>query len=348
MNRIPKLIISSDWHLKKENIDQITDLFVQKCDLGDELGVNNFAILGDIFDSRVSQREDVLNAFSNILEIASQRGKMLYVIPGNHDKTDYSGNNSFLTPFKNHKNLFLTEIQSYIPIDGLNLYFIPFFVEDRWLHIFEDLKEYHGEFDKKKKHILLTHVAVTGSRNNDGSMVSSKLTTRLFETFDKVLSGHYHDMQKIGDNFYHVPSIRQNNYGENVDKGFTILYHDGYHELVKSNFKRFIKININVDDPELNLSSLKSLYGKSDDNIRIEFCGSENVLKSIKKEDFTYAGIDVKMKVKEIEDDIEFIEGAEVKEHTKTSLVEEFKAFCEKENLNYEKGLEFLNKKLNQ
>ena len=43
--------------------------------------------------------------------------------------------------------------------------------------------------------ILLTHIAVTGSKNNDGTLVSSKLSTKLFKNFYKVLSGQYHDKQ---------------------------------------------------------------------------------------------------------------------------------------------------------
>ena len=84
-------------------------------------------------------------------------------------------------------------------------------------------------------------------------------TIKTFENHFKVFSGHYHDQQKIG-NFYHIPSIQQNNYGEDSDKGFTVLFGDGSHELVKSDFKEYIKVQVDLDtcsDKDLKLLKAK-------------------------------------------------------------------------------------------
>lgn len=342
----PLVIFSTDWHLKPENIPAITDLVKQKCELAKRLGVNQLICLGDIFDSRISQREEVLTAFERILDIIGSHELKMTIIPGNHDKTIYSSVDSFLAPYRHHPAIWLIDRMGGIPFieHGLHINFLPFFEESTWINKFKELCEYIGEDIVNGKRILCTHIAVTGSRNNDGSLVSSTLSSSMFKDFYKVFSGHYHDQQKIGSNFYHIPSIQQNNFGENPDKGFTVLYSDGSHDLVDSNFRQYLKVVIDLDEKSIaELDTFKKFYANRDANVRFEVTGSENVLKSLHKEDFTILGIDLKTKSKEIEGDIKYAAEAEVKEHTASTIKEEFAIFCEENKLDLETGLKYLN-----
>lgn len=92
-----KMIISTDWHLKPSNIEEIMELQRQELNVAEDNGITSHVWLGDIFDSRISQRQDVLNAFSSILDMYAMRGHKIYCIPGNHDKSDYSSDRSFWT-----------------------------------------------------------------------------------------------------------------------------------------------------------------------------------------------------------------------------------------------------------
>ena len=67
-NKIPLCVISSDWHLKKENVSQILDLIGQKIELCEELNVKDAFCLGDALDNRISQRLEVLKGFESILK----------------------------------------------------------------------------------------------------------------------------------------------------------------------------------------------------------------------------------------------------------------------------------------
>jgi exonuclease SbcD len=355
MDKIALAVTSTDWHLKKENINQIKDLVKQQCELAVRLQAKLLLCLGDALDSRIAQREEILTAFSEILDMIHEYKLKIWIIPGNHDKSDYSSKESFLTPYKDHPALTLVSVVGSIHFNEFNLrlYFLPFLKEENWLSGYSEcVDNYLGLARDEEmpvgKNILLTHIAVTGSKNNDGSLVSSTLSSEMFnKDWFKVLSGHYHDQQQIGKNFYHIPSIQQNNFGENPDKGFIVIYSDGSHELVKSKFKEFIKVRIDLDTIGIdNLTLLKQKYQRNDNNIRFEFVGSENKLKSLKKEEFITLGIDVKSRVKEIEEDILFSESEEVTEHTASTLKEEFEKFCIKENLSFETGIKFLNKKL--
>lgn len=339
----PILVISTDWHLQQKNIEDIKNLIIEKCQLANKLEVQSLVCLGDIFESRVSQREDVLNSFKEILDIIHSFNLKLIIIPGNHDKTNYNSVESFLLPYENHPAINLVNEYSVIHISGIDFHLIPFFSDSIWLKYFDTLNI------SSNQDVIFTHIAVIGSVNNDGTHVSSSssISPKLFESFDKVFSGHYHDQQKIGKNFYHLPSIRQNNFGENSDKGFTVLYDDLSHELVKSTFKEFVKVKIDIDTiSEDELNGFKRKYKNSNSNIRFEFIGSEDKLKSLKKDDFTSIGIDIKTSSKEIFNDIQYIETAEIVEHNRDTITLAFKDFCEKENYSYEQGLKYLQKKL--
>lgn len=339
-------ILSTDWHIKRENINQIKDLFEQKCKLANKLGVRDLFCLGDIFESRIAQRQDVLTAFEEILQMLVKYDLSLTIIPGNHDKTDYNDKGSFLIPFKHHRKLVLIELMGSIPMpdSGINFYFIPFFSESIWVDKFNELINDDLHFDAKGKHknILLTHIAVTGSRNNDGTLVSSGISTKMFKPFFKVFSGHYHDQQKIGENFYHIPSIQQNNFGEDRDKGFTVIYDDGSHELIHSNFKEYINVKFDLDDINyLDIINSKDVYDSVNNYIRFTIKGSENKLKAINKEEFISRGIDVKLINREIEQTLKYAE-QEVTELNSSTIIDEFNKFCEKEDIDYEQGMNYL------
>ena len=338
-------VISTDWHLKKENISQIKDLFLQKCLLANQIGAKELFCLGDVFDSRIAQRQEVLTAFGEMLDLLVKYDLDLTIIPGNHDKTDYTSKESFLSPFKHHRKLFLVELMGCAPLgNNIHCYFIPFFDQSIWIEKFNELVNDPNHFDVNdgKMKMLFTHIAVTGSRNNDGTLVSSGISTKMFDGFSKVFSGHYHDQQKIGNNFYHISSIQQNNFGEDQDKGFTVLYDDGSHELIHSNFRKFINIKFDLDnDDYLKIINSKELYDTVNNNIRFTVKGSENKLKTINKEEFLSAGIDIKLINKEVEETL-IIAEQEIVELNSSIIKEEFEKFCEKENLNTEDGLKYL------
>jgi exonuclease SbcD len=352
MNKKPIFIFSNDWHIKENNLNQIKDLFTQKCYLAKELDVDTIGVLGDVLDSRIAQKQPILDAIFEILEIAKSYNLKVVMIPGNHCKTNYSSYTSFLTPFKYHPALLLIERVGMVPFNEHDIYlhFMPFFEEKMWLKEYKEYKDHvenTGVSLSSGKHILCSHIAVNGSVNNDGSKVESTIKPSLFKNFHKVFLGHYHNQSQPADNIYHLPSIQQNNFGEDNKKGFTVLNSDGSHELVKSEFKEYIKVKIDIDNKtQKEVEKLAKEYFKSDDNVRIELSGTESQLKSIKKDVLRENGIDVKTKVKEIEDNITFDEGEEIKQFDKTSLKEEFVVFCDINDLDLEKGNKYLNKKL--
>lgn len=341
----PIAILSTDWHIKSSNKNNIVNLVRQKCELAKSKNIKVLICLGDVFDSRVSQRLDTLLAFSTILNIVRSYDMSLFVIPGNHDKTRYDSIDSFLDPFKDHPSLHLIREYECIQLsEGIQGHFIPFFQSDLWLEKFNSIVPTLDQDD-----ILFSHMAVDGSMNNDGSLVKSIINPSIFGEFMHVFLGHYHNMHSISDNVHHIPSIQQNNYGEDDQKGFIIIYDDCDFEFIKSEFKEYKKIKIEIDGlSKKKLDDLRNEYADNKDYIRFEFYGDANKLKSIDKTQFTSVGIDVKTKSRDIEKSMEFIGNHEPQQYTFDNIKDEFANYCEENDLDVEFGMKYLNQIIDQ
>lgn len=343
MNKKPLAVISTDWHIKDSNTEQIVDLVTQQCELAKELDVRDLICLGDVFNNRKSQSLLVLNTFGRILDIISEYDLHLTTIPGNHDKTDYESVDSFLDQYKHHPNFTLISGIDKLEFDGITLHFMPFFKENLWL------ERYNRYIEKQKtwnlQNILCSHIAINGSRNNDGSKVNSNINSSTFKDhFDKVFLGHYHDAQEPAKNIYHLPSIQQNNFGEDDHKGFTILYSDGSHELVRSKFKEYVKVKIDankISKKQLNDKIAEYSSKTSDSYVRFVIEGSEDKIKSINKDIIKSTGIDVKTVNSEIEI-VDDFDSVEIKKYTMEDLFGEFEQFCEEYDKDKETGMKYL------
>lgn len=339
-----KIIISTDWHLKPSNLEEIYKLQEQEICEANNLGITSHVWLGDIFDSRISQREETLNTLTRIIDLYSTMGHKIYCVPGNHDKGNYESESSFLDAYKYHPNFKLITTLDFFLINDIPCYFIPFFVNEIWLDEFSSVS---GE-KNHSNHVLFTHIAFDGSMNNDGSSVESSIRPSLFKDWGLVLSGHYHDYQELSDNVVHLGSLTQNNFGEDENKGFWVLYDDLTYDLIPSKGKKFRKITIDLNSTTLKQVDkiVKMFKDENPDNLlRVEFKGNKDELSSLDKKTYQELGIDVKTKLDEVEIlDIETSE--EVKALSSNDIVKRFKTFCNENDYNYNEGIEILEKVL--
>ena len=334
MMKQPLAIISTDWHIKADNKESILSIAEQEIQLAQNCGVNTIIWLGDIFDSRMSQSQELLTLMDSILNMYYLAGLTVHCIPGNHDKTDYGDDKSFLTVFKYHPNFHLHEELDMFVFGQYKFWFMPFYRQDVYLEKFEMCTPL-GQC------VLFSHTAIQGSINNDGSKVESSIKASLFRGFEKVFLGHYHNRQQPAKNIFHLPSVQQNNFGEDGDKGFTVLYDDLSFELVKSVFRPYKEIVVDartVTSEELVELSKSSVDGV---NLRLTFTGDKQAVKKIDRKKFTAVGISVQVKYDDINVD-------EVDEHqniiamTGTSIAEKFEEFCKEKGYDYIKGYELL------
>lgn len=341
-------ILSSDWHLDKDNFLEKKDLIKQKIVLAKQLKVKNLFCAGDIFIERKARPLIDLKYFDELLNLIQESGLNLYLIPGNHDKVNYNSDDSYLLTYKHHPSLHLFQVPTSIKIDENNsFYFVPYYDELTSLYL-EKLKSIHLDEDVKYHH-LITHVSINSVKNNERNVVMNDIREVFFKDFTNVFVGHYHDRQDVGKNIHYIGSLNQGNFGEDNNKGFTILYEDGSFEYTKSKFKEYKQIEIKVDE-NFSLKQIDDLLKENENSTnhtRFSFLGKEMFLKNIDKKYIERYGFDVKMKQIEVENGIELAKKEEFVNFTKGNLMDEFKEFCEEKKIENNKyGVEVLTRHL--
>lgn len=333
MKKKPIGVLVNDVHLNKDNGDLIKDIFCQIIDLCDKLKVDKIFCGGDIFTNRSGQPLSCLTDWKEVLENIASNDKHLYVIPGNHDKTDPDDNKSYLDVYSEkcinvYREAGVLEISEYLAIC-----FIPYFSDEKWLSEYDNLKHKLKDCEANKL-ILITHSGFDGVMNNDGSRVESLIKPSMFKDFTNVLIGHYHNASKLAENVIYTGSAYQNNFGENIiDKGFTIIYDDGTISFVKSKFPKYIKEVLDINDSESLRNVIEKYDGETYDHIRLIFKGKKVDAKKVNLPELAKLGFDAKYESVEENEAIEVAESEEVLSYDKKTIMKDFIQFCSQQNI---------------
>ncbi len=323
----PIALLFTDTHLKKDNVEQNRSIFKQANELCKKMKIEKIIGLGDFFESREAQPLKVLKTFGELL--LNFKDVEFFALAGNHDKVNLDSEDSYLDEFEFHPNLTVIRDMFFIVHAPIFIWFIPYFKEEttyiKYLSKIKEAQKTIKEIPRNVIQILCTHIAVNGVKNNENHEVMDGVEQSKFNMFDKVFTGHYHNQSKVGKNIYYIGSAYSKNFGEDNEKGFTILYDDGSHEFIKAEFKEYNKVVVDLNK-EVNLTKLLSQYSNHKDYIRFEFVGSKEKLKSLDRNKFTSVGIDVKTKIDKIE--TKAIKNDEFIIFDKETIKEEFDKFC--------------------
>ena len=262
-------IIITDTHLKEENIKINIDFYNQvlsHCNSGDTV-----LHLGDVFDNRKGQTDLCLKTFYNILNKFKTRNVEIVVIPGNHDKTNYLSELSYLNVYESFENFKLID-DFYLDDDGYA--FLPFFNSKVYLEKLQKLTK-RGEI-----FVLFTHIGIDGGINNNVK-VESDVFQDYFRSIVKVVSGHYHNYNKFGK-FEYIGSSIQHNFGETEDKW--VYYLDGFkiEKLFKPILPKYVQEKILLSDSGYK-NLISDIVEQSNENkenkYKLKIVGNSNELK---------------------------------------------------------------------
>ena len=333
MKRKAVAILANDIHLDKSNGVLVKDIFLQLIRLCREKKCDEIWIGGDVFTNRSGQPLSCLTVWKDILERLASESIAIRVIPGNHDKTDADDERSYLDIYSKQ---YLYRHATCIVKDDMNIVFVPYFKDEKWL---EEWHKADLERMVKLKSILITHIGFDGVRNNDGTRVESIIKPSIFDDYDKVLIGHYHNASSVADNVFYTGSAYQNNYGENItDKGFTIIYNDATTEFVPSHFPKYIKETIQATDKEMLRNLIERYEGETYDHIRFVFVGKKADCERINIADIQGRyGIDCKFQSDEEKEAIEISESDSVLCYDKKAVVKDFFKFCAENDIKGDK-----------
>lgn len=331
-------LLITDTHFNNDNITQVDDVMCQGIEIASKTKTKIMFHLGDWFTSRTGQTLTTLMGMLGVLNKAQQKGVKVITIPGNHDKTDLEDTRSYLEVFRSHSALELFSQESTFKLSkDILIHLLPYFPEEGTYA--ERLDELTRLSNPKMKNILLTHIAMDGAQNNDGSAQKNNLTREKFSAFYRVLSGHYHNRSSPWGRAQYIGSARASNYGEDNEKGFTVINPDGGLKFIRSNFSQYHQFTFNLEkiEGEQFITDFQESIelSESGHNVRANVVGTDEMLEAFDYRLFETHGIEVVRKNLNISKSIHDLEeGLTVS----FSAVEMRRAFVEYCKLNSIKG----------
>lgn len=343
----PCLLLLNDIHISKDNIPAFKANWQEAIDICRKMDVKEIAIGGDLFFSRAAQTLDVLLAVHDALLTAAEHGIHVTIAEGNHDKVNQENERGYCHVFDQHSNVLVCDEYVSLPLGDdcrFVLHMMGYFPEDgSFCTRLDRLKE--EALDPKRLNFLYIHEGINGAlaQPND-----KELPAKIFEEFDKVFVGHYHNRTIIDKTrIEYIGSSRQHNFGEDEEKGYTVIYTDGSHEFIKNQANtRYRVIDVSAERAGLHLmDELREIDADGRYKVKVRVHAPQAAMKTVDKAALLDAGA---TKVELIADDEEMLEVAASSLFEKFDshrIRETYEEFCrEKQIDDVAIGLEYLSK----
>ena len=343
----PCLLLLNDIHISKDNIPAFKANWQEAIDICRKMDVKEIAIGGDLFFSRAAQTLDALLAVHDALLTAAEHGIHVTIAEGNHDKVNQENERGYCHVFDQHSNVLVCDEYVSLPLGDdcrFVLHMMGYFPEDgSFCTRLDRLKE--EALDPKRLNFLYIHEGINGAlaQPND-----KELPAKIFEDFDKVFVGHYHNRTIIDKTrIEYIGSSRQHNFGEDEEKGYTVIYTDGSHEFIKNQANtRYRVIDVAAERAGLHLmDELREIDADGRYKVKVRVHAPQAAMKSVDKAALLDAGA---TKVELIADDEEMLEVAASSLFEKFDshrIRETYEEFCrEKQIDDVAIGLEYLSK----
>lgn len=223
----------NDMHVSREDVAAFERNWAEALELCAERGIRQIPLGGDLFQSRAAQTLDVLLAVHDALLAAHRAGVRVTLAEGNHDLIDQEALRGYCHIFDCHPSVAVVDDFRTLddPAWAFALHMMSYFPEDgSFTARLQALVA--GGLATDKLNYLYIHEGVNGAL---ATPAPQELPAHIFEPFDRVFAGHYHNRAKVaGTRIEYIGSSRQFNFGEDEEKGYTILHTDGSAEFVRN------------------------------------------------------------------------------------------------------------------
>lgn len=336
-------LLFNDIHIDKDNIDEFEKNWNEALDICQKRGIYDIVVGGDMFVSRSSQTLPVLLSVQKALLKGTELGINITLAEGNHDLVNpesIEGYNHLYSQIDgvevidSHKIMywegcdFALVVMSYFPEKGS-------FIErlaKAYCEVFSQFLDFN-----EKNIILYIHEGVHGALGD--FEIEDEVPQDVFKWFRAVLCGHYHNRAKIkGTRIEYIGSSRQHNFGEDEEKGYTVLYSDGSYEFVKN------QVNIRYETIELddsNVSEFK-LNPKPGYRYKVKIKCSASTAESIDRQSFFDMGF---VKVEIITNEPMSMESmqSEIQEkYDRQGIKQEYQCYCDDNLIDSTLGIKYL------
>lgn len=342
--KTPVALLLNDIHVSKDNIPEFQANWNEALEICKTHGITDMVIGGDLWQSRAGQTLNTLLAVRQAIIKATSSGIMLTIAEGNHDLVDQESLLGYGHIFSEYPNVEAVDVYTAIELsDTVVLYVMSYFPEngsftEKLQHIEQT------DFDTNCYNILYIHEGINGALATSSD---KELPANLFEKWDSVLVGHYHDRCKIKHtNIEYIGSSRQHNFGEDEEKGYTIVYDDGSIEFIKNQANIRYKV-LDLTPKQINANLLNRLDEIKDNGrykIKARINCSTVEATNINKQQLLEAGA-TKVEIVTNETEAKSISAHALDtKYDKHGIKEEYTNYCVEKGINVEMGLQYLDK----
>ena len=342
-------LLINDIHVSKDNIAEFNDNWNEALKICQCESISEIVVGGDMFTERSSQTLAVLLAVKHALDRAVQKGICVTIAEGNHDIVDKEAFEGYNHLWIGQKDIDVIDTYRILSWEGCDfvLAVISYFPENGsfldWLDkMFTDAVTKYGDIVRSERDVILyIHEGVHGALGNLES--DNELPQEPLLDYRAVLCGHYHNRIHLkGTNIQYIGSSRQHNFGEDEEKGYTILYSDGSTQFVKNEVnQRYKTIDVDFDD----IAELDDYF--ADDSmgnykIRVKVHCTDKQAKVFDKQQLLSLGfnkVEVVLADKVAKETIAM--GIEEK-FDKQGIKKEYQNFCNEQDIDSELGIKYL------
>lgn len=201
--------------------------------------------LGDLFDNRKYITVKTLNFVRiNFLEELRKRNIKMDIIPGNHDVLFNNTNGlcslvEILSAYSDIVSLYMKP--TIVKYNTIKVGLVPWITKDNQDECYEFI-------EKAKCDILAGHFEIAGFKYIANSSIKSHgISTKIFERYDHVLSGHYHTKSQR-ENITYLGTQFQFNWGDVEDRKFFHVLDTTSREIAPVENRRKIFSRLFYDD----------------------------------------------------------------------------------------------------
>lgn len=338
----PLALLMNDLHVSKDNIAEFQKNWDEALDLCKKLKIEDICIGGDVFTARAAQTLSVLLTIKKCFLKAHENGIYLTIAEGNHDLVNQElieGYNSLFSPYPGVEIVGDFRVLQWEDCDYA-LAMMSYFPErGSFKRRLDELKDkLNHDSIKLSDTILYIHEEIDGCLGNFHT--ESSCPQDWFDGFKSVLVGHIHNRIFLDGSFIeYIGSSRQNSFGEDEEKGYTILFDDGSYEFVKN------EVNMRYKNIDVDFANIDGLEAENDERykVKVRVHCTDAQSKLVDKKML----LNVANKVELITEKTKAVaineSGINVK-FDKNGIKSEYVDFCAEKGIDSKLGIEYLNK----
>lgn len=340
----PAALLINDIHVSKDNVPEFLKNWDEALSICKSNNIEYLIVGGDMWMSRSAQTLNTLLAVREaVLKATKQYGLYVIIANGNHDLVDQESVLGYNHIFSDYESVEVVGESTEVDLsDSVSLWVMGYFPENG--SFTERLQDIQENIDKSKKNILYIHEGIRGGLATPSD---DELPANIFKGWDTILVGHYHNRKKIPEtNIEYIGSSRQHNFGEDEEKGYTILYSDGSTKFIKNEAnQRYRVIDIDVEDLDEDfLGMLADIRADKRYKVKVRVKCDSSQSSSIDKQKLTECGAN---KVELVTEQTNVIQPGHqniTQKFDKAGIKEEYTNFCTQKSINSQLGLHYLEK----